>query len=129
MNKKELKAYYREIEKLLVCGRKEKTAFMAELERNVYEYIDSTGHTDIEKIKAEFGTPEKIAESFLTNSDALTVRKRLSTKKMILAAIIIALAIYLIFVVVSIIDVHTEAHGYMQQGIMLISTNKGGGIL
>lgn len=129
MNKAELKAYYSEIEKLLVCNRKQKTAFMAELKANIDEYIATAGETDIESIRAEFGTPENIAESFLTNSNAVTIKKKLDIKKCILIAIAIALVIYLAFVIISLVDVHTEAHGYMEEGIMMISTLKGGAIL
>ena len=129
MNKTELKAYYSEIEKLLVCDRKLKTAFMAELKANIDEYIAIVGETDIDSIRAEFGTPEVIAESFLINSDAVTIKKKLDIKKCILIAIAIALVIYLAFIVISLIDVHTEAHGYMQEGIMMIDAIKGGAVL
>ncbi len=129
MSNTELKLYYKEIEKLLVCDRKQKAAFMAELQANIDEYIAAVGETDMESIRAEFGTPEKISESFLTNSDAVTIKKKIDIKKCILAAVIIALVIYLAFVVISLIDVHTEAHGYMQEGIMMMNTLKGGGLL
>lgn len=129
MNKTELKAYYSEIEKLLVCDRKQKTAFMTELMANIDEYIATVGEINMDSIRAEFGTPEVIAESFLINSDAVTIKKKLDIKKRILIAIAIALMIYLAFIVISLIDVHTEAHGYMQESIMMISILKGGSIL
>ena len=126
MNKTELKEYYKEIEKLLVCDRKKKSVFMSELKANVEDYIADAGETDIESIKAEFGTPEVIAESFLSNVNALAIKKKLSVKKSIIIALIVALAVYIGFVVISLIDVHTEAHGYMQEGIMMINTFIGG---
>lgn len=127
--KNELKAYYSEIEKNIICDRKQKSAFMAELKANIDEYLATEGETDLEKIKAEFGTPEMIAASFLSGSDAAAIKKKLNIRKIILIAIVIALAIYLAFVIISLIDVHTEAHGYMEEGIMMISTIKGGGTL
>ncbi len=127
--KNELKAYYSEIEKNIICDRKQKSAFMAELKANIDEYLATEGETDMEKIKAEFGTPEMIAASFLSGSDAAAIKKKLNIRKIILIAIVIALAIYLAFVIISLIDVHTEAHGYMEEGIMMISTIKGGGTL
>ncbi len=129
VNKKELKEYYNEIEKMLVCDRKQKTAFMAELKADIEEYIAAQGETDINNIRAEFGTPETIAESFLHSSDARVIRKKLDIKKFIFIVVITALVIYLAFVIISLIDVHTEAHGYMEEGIMMINTLKGGGIL
>lgn len=129
MNNTELKAYYKEIENLLVCDRKHKSAFMSELKANIDEYVDTVGETDIDKIKAEFGTPEKIAESFLSNSDALTIKKKLNIRKSVIIALAIALLIYLAFVIISLIDVHTESHGYIEEGIMMINTLTGGGLL
>ena len=129
MNDTQLKAYYKEIHKLLVCDRKQKSAFMAELKANIDEYITSVGETDIDSIKSEFGTPETIAESFLSNSNAVTIKKKLDIKKCIIIAVAIALVIYLAFVVISLIDVHTEAHGYIEEGIMMINTLTGGSIL
>ena len=126
MNSKELKEYYKEIERLLVCDCKQKSAFMAELRANIDDYIATVGETDIESIRAEFGTPEKIAESFLSNSDALTIKKKLSIRKCIVIALAAALLIYLAFVIISLFDVHTESHGYMQESIMMINALKGG---
>lgn len=127
--KNELKAYYSEIEKNLICDRRQKKAFMSELKANIDEYLATGGEGDIEKIKAEFGTPEMIGESFLGGSDASAIKKKLDIKKSILIALAVALAIYLAFVIISLIDVHTEAHGYIEEGIMMINTLKGGGIL
>lgn len=127
--KNELKAYYSEIEKNLICDRKRKKAFMSELKANIDEYLATEGEQDIEKIKAEFGTPEMIGESFLGDSDAAEIKKRLDIKKSILIALAAALIIYLTFVIISLIDVHTEAHGFIEEGIMMINRLKGGGIL
>ena len=129
MNKSELKEYYKEIERLLICNRKDKSAVMSELKANIEDYIADTGKSDIESIKTEFGTPEIIAESFLSNSNVLSIQKKLSAKKCIIITLIVALAVYIGFVVISLIDVHTEAHGYMEEGIMMINTLGGGVVL
>ena len=127
--KNELKAYYSEIEKLLVCDRKQKLTFMDELKANIDEYLAISPDSDIEKIKAEFGTPEIIAESFLSNSNATVIKKKLDIKKCILIALLVALAVYIAFVIISLIDVHTEAHGHIEEDIMMINTAIGGDIL
>ncbi len=122
----ELKKYYSDISKALVCSRKEKTAFITELKSNIDEYLAKEPDTAIENIMEEFGTPLEIANSFIDNAGANVIKKKIDIKKYILLALAVALIIYLIFVVVSLIDVHTEAHGYIDEGIMMISTLKGG---
>ena len=129
INMTELKAYYSEISKAVVCPKKEKSAFLAELKSNVEEFISLTPEADIDMIKAEFGTAEQIASSFIVNADATAIKKKVDIRKLILIFLAIVLAVYLAFVVISLIDVHTEAHGYMQEGIMMINTFTGGELL
>ena len=126
MNKAELKGYYAEISDKILCDRKQKSAFIKELKANIDEYLTINPEADIDNIKEEFGTAEEIANSFITNSDTTKIKKMLDYKKLMLLAIVIALLIYLAFVVISLIDVHTEAHGYIEEGIMMINTFIGG---
>lgn len=129
INSAELKAYYSEISKAVVCPKKEKDAFMREFKCNIDEFVSQTPEADIDMIKAQFGTAQQIAESFISNTDAAVIKKKLDIKKLIFVFLIIVLAIYLAFVVISLIDVHTEAHGYIQQGIMMLNTLKGGVVI
>ncbi len=127
--KNELKTYYSEIEKNLICERKQKAAFMAELKSNIDEYLSGDTAATLENIIEVFGAPEEIALSFMENTQAQVIRKKIDIKKYILISIAAALLIYLAFVVISLIDVHTESHGYIEEGIMMISTLKGGAVL
>ena len=125
MNNKELKKYYNEIFSALICDRKQKKAFLNDFSANVDEYLTACPEADIDKIKAEFGTPEEIASSFIANSDTIKIKKKLDIKKLILIAVIIVLTIYIAFIIISLIDVHTEAHGYMEEGVVIINTLTG----
>ena len=129
MNNKQLKSYYREISSALICPQKQKKAFMRDFKNNIDEYLSTCPEADMDKIKAEFGTAQEIASSFVWGSDTAEIKKKLDIRKLLIIAVIIALAIYLAFVVISLIDVHTEAHGYIDEGIMMISTLTGGEIL
>lgn len=129
MNNKQLKSYYKEISSALICSAKQKKAFMNELKSDIDEYLAACPQADMDKIKAEFGTAQEIASSFLTGSDTAEIKKKLDIRKLILIAVVIALVIYLAFVVISLIDVHTEAHGYIEEGIMMINTSVGGELL
>ncbi len=129
MNKvtdKELKKYYTEISKLIICGKKQKTEFLSELKSNVNDFLSQEDELTIEGIHAAFGTPEEIGKSFMENCTSETIKKKLDIKKCVLIFLAAALVIYLIFVAASLIDVHTESHGYMKEGIITIITYKGG---
>lgn len=124
----ELKKYYSDVSGAIVCDRKQKSAFMKDLKSNVDEYLTSNPEATDEDIRGCFGSPDRIADSFLENTDPAKIKRRLDIKKCIIIAIIAAMIIYLAFVVISLIDVHTEAHGYFKEGIMTINNILRGGI-
>lgn len=129
MNNKQLKSYYKEISSALICSAKQKKAFMNELKSDIDEYLATCPQADMDKIKAEFGTAQEIASSFITGSDTAEIKRKLDIRKLLIIAVIIALAIYLAFIVISLIDVHSEAHGYIQESVMMVSTLVGGELL
>lgn len=125
---KELKSYYLQISRLAVCDRRKKKAFLLELKENIEEFVSESPEASLQEIEKLFGTPEVIAESLISNTDSVKIRKQLGIKRAVLACLVIALVIYALFVVVSLIDVHTEAHGYFEEGLLAVgSIIKGGG--
>ncbi len=118
---KHLKAYYKEISSLMVCEGKLKKAFIKELKSAVNEYTELNPTCTIEDISAVFGTPEEIAFSFIENGSFTKVKKQLDVKRVIIAAVITALIIWFAFAVISLIDVHQEAHGTLTEGMLIIS--------
>lgn len=117
---KQLKEYYREVSKAIVCNTKQKKTFMAQLKNDVDSFLLDSPDATIEEIKLCFGSAKNIAESFISSSDVKSIKKASDFKKILLIGIIVALLIYFAFVVLSLIDVHTEAHGYFREGLMLI---------
>lgn len=117
----ELKEYYARIANSVVCSRKQKNAFLKELKSNIEEFRLSNPQASVDDIKEFFGSPEQIAESFMENSDCIKLKKKLSVKKLVIIAVILALLIYAAFIVISLIDVHNEAHGYFSQGILTVA--------
>ncbi len=125
-----LNGYISSVSSQLVCSPKLKKAFLSELRADVSAYLSQEENPTREKIECIFGSPEMIASSFISHSDSTEIRKKTSLKKIITVAVIVALIIYLAFVVISLIDVHTEAHGYFEEGIVSASVSimKGGRI-
>ncbi len=122
----ELKEYYARISACVLCDRKQKKAFLKELQSNIEEFRLSNPQATVSDIEAFFGSPEQIAASFTDNTDSVKLKKKLSVKRIVLLAVILALLVYVAFVVISLIDVHTEAHGYFEEGILaVVSALKG----
>ena len=123
----ELKEYFARISDSVLCDRKQKKAFLKELQSSIEEFRLSNPQATASDIEAFFGSPEQIAASFTDNADSVKLKKRLSVKRIVLLAVILVLLIYVAFVVISLIDVHTEAHGYFEEGILtVVGILKGG---
>ena len=126
---KQLQEYYREISKHVICPGKLKKEFLNQLKDDIDCFISDNPEATIEDVKENFGTAKAIAESFMQGMDVSGLKKKLNISKMIFIALVIALVIYAAFVVISLVDVHNEAHGYIEEGIMMIKTFGRGAIL
>ncbi len=124
---RELKKYFCDVSKALICGRKQKKVFISQLEADVEAYLAENEDAEISQIENSFGSPEIIAASFMENVGTEKLKKSLDIKKAMIIAIIAALLIYALFVVISLMDVHDEAHGYIEEGIMMVKNNIWGG--
>ena len=126
---KQLQEYYREISKYVICPGKLKKEFLNQLKDDIDCFISDNPEATIEDVKENFGTAKAIAESFMQGMDVSGLNKKLNIRRVILITCIVALIIYAAFVVISLVDVHNEAHGHIEEGIMMIKTLGRGGIL
>lgn len=120
--------YISSVSSLIICPLKQKKAFLAELRSDVENFLVETENATKEDIENFFGTPESIASSFISNTDSVDIKRKVSLKKILVVSMVVALLIYLAFVIISLIDVHTESHGYFEEGLIssVISVMKGG---
>lgn len=123
----EVNGYLAEISASLLCGEREKKKFISRLKNDIEAFLEENPEAQAEDIRAVFGSAEAISRSFMENSDPKDIAKKLRMRKYILAAVVMVLIIYALFVVISLIDVHDEAHGYIEEGIMMIYSNILGG--
>ncbi len=117
---KELKAYYSEISKSIVCSKKQKTEFINQLKSDVDCYLSENPEATVQEITSCFGSAEQIGKSFVSEYDSDNIKKKLSVKRILIIAVIVMVLIYAAFVIISLIDVHNEAHGYIEEGIMVM---------
>lgn len=113
-----LNEYISSVSSRLVCPSKQKKDFLNQLSDAVELYISEKENATKEELEGVFGSPESIASEFISNTDSKELRRKISLKKFVVIAVTLALLIYFAFVVISLIDVHTEAHGYFEEGIV-----------
>ena len=99
---------------------------MNELRGNVTDWLAENEDAQQEDILTVFGTPEQIAESALHGADPAALKKKIVLKRVVFAALLLALLIWAAFAVAGLIDVHTEAHGYFEEGLLAIGYVEGG---
>lgn len=118
--KEKLSLYYKEISDNALCTKKQKAAFLKELKKEIGDYVENSPTADMEEITAVFGSPSEIAQGFSESIPQSEIRKRLSLKKAVIAFLLVFLIIWAVFAVISLIDVHTEAHGYFKEELLFI---------
>ncbi len=101
---KDIEKYLEEIKKNLVCSASQKKTVINDLRNSIYDYVDTSKATDIEDIYSHFGQPEDIAEQFVSETSGKYLKKSLSVKKVLIAAIVALFTIALIFLTIDFID-------------------------
>lgn len=118
MNEDRLKKYLQGVEKALVGSRKDKKAFLAGFTEDVRHYLDCHPNCTEEEIYTQFGKPEDIGDSFLTNEDAVefwkkTKMKSLCKRLLIVFVIICAIIITALFAF-RVWDIHNLYSGHYE---------------
>lgn len=91
---KELKHYYKDIKKVLICDKKTKLRIIDSLDNDIKAKISDSSITTIDDVREIFGTPEQIA----TNYQIEDVKNLHNTKRFIIKAVLIALSIIVLIV-------------------------------
>lgn len=120
-NNRELTKYYKEIADGIQSGGNQKTLFLCDFEDCVEDYISEHPDCTAEEIRLHFGSSEDIAKGFCEAS-SVAEPSRNNITKYLLIGIAAAVLIWLVFAVISLIDVHSEAHGTLTEGILALGT-------
>ena len=116
---KELKKYRKEIRRLLLVKTKASAGFLSELENNIMDYAEANQIGDIEKIKARFGSPEDVARAFFAETEIGTVRKRLTLRNAVVAALLAALLLWGAAVTALYVEGRSDMHGSFSEEIVV----------
>lgn len=93
-----LKKYFQDVKGLLPCSSKEKKRCIMELEADVSAFFAQHPDATLEDLYASIGTPELIAESYISRIEPKQLSHRLSVKRRIAIGVIAIVAFLAIFV-------------------------------
>lgn len=93
INNRSAKKYLRHVRSMLPCSRKTKKLIVEQVGSDISSYLEEHPEADYNTLLSRFGTPETIAISYIDSTDAPEVLKKMHTRKWILSAVAIALAL------------------------------------
>lgn len=118
MSENELKRYFKEIRRCLLCDTKLSRKFIADLAQSVDQFVEAEPEADIDAVEKHFGSPEQIAKSFFAEADINQIRKKILLRRFIIVLIIVALLLWGVVVGYSAIEAHLSNHGYGEEFII-----------
>ena len=108
---KERNQYINQIKKLLFCSSKERKKFFKEFNDNIDDFLKDNPEASIDELQKAMGTPQEIADGFLSNTSTKDIKQRTSiVRVLIISATIITLIITVVYVSAW-IDAHRENNG------------------
>ncbi len=112
----EIDRYIKEISDNLVCSSKTKKRFLKEFRRDVNEYIQTNRVQKFDDVIKRFGTPSEIAKEFFVPENYCDfkhiIKFRHTVFKLLLVLAAVILALVLLFLALSFVDVHKNSKGY-----------------
>ena len=116
---KDIEKYIDEVEGYLVCLRKNKQKVIDEIKNSIYVYAEENGISDIGEVYDHFGTPEEIASQALSTVDPKMIKKALSIKRAVIAALAIIVSMVAAMIIIELIDCHKETHGTFEEVLIV----------
>ena len=107
--------YLRVIKKSLPCGAAQKRRCLDGLGDSVRMYLREHPDAAMDELYSVFGTPDSIVESYLETADTSQLSRRLSRRKFIIGAIVIAVVFVAVISTVAVsiaYDLHDIKNGY-----------------
>ena len=126
-NKNLTRRYCRKIRSWLPCPAKMKKIILGDVYENVQEFLEENPHADMADLHAQFGTPQQMAASYVSDLDMPKLLHDLRLRKRIFTAVIIAVSAALMAALLmwgwgitrSIEETHNESNGYFVEQIVV----------
>lgn len=108
---KERKKYINEIQKLLVCDPKERRIFVRDFNSDIDDFISDNPEASIDELEKAMGTPQEIADGFMSNASPKDIKKRTSIARIVLLVSVITMGLIVIFYASAWIDAYESNRG------------------
>ncbi|MBQ6023138.1 MAG: hypothetical protein IJL25_09430 [Clostridia bacterium] len=108
---RELKAYKKQIRRLLLIRTAASKQFSEDLESDIAAFAEAKNVTSVEEIAAHFGTPEQIARAFFAGTDIEAVRKKLNLRRAVIAVLLASLLLWGAALTALYVEARSDMHG------------------
>ena len=102
--------YFRDVKKLLPCSPKEKQRCIDELEADVTAFLEHHPDASLAKIYDSVGSPEVIAESFMSRISPQELSHKVSTKRRIAIGVIVIVTLLAVVIGAVAIRIANDVH-------------------
>lgn len=116
---KSIQEYINNVSKSLICNRKLKKTIINDFRNSVLDYKEENNITDIKKIYEHFGTPNEIAQIYMSDPDIQTIKRHINIKRIILAVLICILAFLAFFLTALTISDYYDGYAYSVSQIII----------
>ncbi len=108
---KDIEKYMSEVNSHLFCLQKNKKAVLEDIREAITEFTENNDVETIDVIYSRFGTPEEIAKAYIADAEPQNIKKAFNIRKMLLAAVVVSLLSFTIFLICSFLDLHGDGFG------------------
>ena len=112
---KDIEKYLSQVKAYLPCKKSDKAVILADIRLAIYEFAENSAIQSIDDIYKRFGTPEEIAKAYLSDAEPNNIKKAINIRKVIIAAVIAVIVIYLGIMIFLAVDAHNVTHGYFTE--------------
>lgn len=109
---KEIDEYIAEIKKNLICSSSQKSTIINDLRNSIVNFVEENDIDDINKVYAQFGTPEEIANQSISDTEPQKIKKNYKHHRVIIIGVVVAVLIIAIVIIWAALDGHKAVDGY-----------------
>lgn len=109
---KEIDEYIAEIKKNLICSSSQKNTIINDLRDSIVNFVEENDIDDINKVYAQFGTPEEIANQSISDTEPQKIKKNYKYHRVIIVGVVVAVLIIAIVIIWAALDGHKAVDGY-----------------